>query len=386
MNRSICPTCNKPSDYLLDWAYSGLNKSVFNYIAKYYHCQHCGLVYIKNISDKTLAIFYSQECSYFEKDHFDITSPENIKKYSFYKEFIIRSGLSNVPVTDIGCGRGGFLTWLVDNQWDEVCLGVDIDIKSIPSSTENKLQLSFLEGKAVDLPFARNSQSLLTYFHVFEHIHSIDCVLDEAVRVLHEDGHILIEVPDAQRYKEYPVGTAFWFGIREHIYHFTSSSLVNALIRYNFEIINISQQILPTPEFSYPSLIILAKKVKKQVQKQTQIHYTSCIQEFIVQSQNALKAQTDLIQNIYNKKTKLIFWGCSSELFSLLPTLNIQNYTLCDSSKQKQNMNYKGLPIEDPISIPTSGTLIIAPYLHSSKIEQQAINLGWQKKDIIRLK
>jgi SAM-dependent methyltransferase len=193
----ICPTCGNTSRYLTDWEFSGLGESIFNYVANYYACDICGLVYIHNIDDNRLARFYTEECSYFDKAHFDVTSPENIGKYAAYKDFIVSQNLGQVPITDIGCGRGGFLTWLKKSGWAAECCGVDIDLKSIPvNAVDTSDEIRFKSGGALDLPFSCSTQSLLTYFHVFEHIRSIDRLLEEAFRVLEPDGHLLIEVPD----------------------------------------------------------------------------------------------------------------------------------------------------------------------------------------------
>jgi len=382
-----CPACKKKSQYLVDWEYSGLDESIFNYIAKLYECLNCGLVYIKNITDERLSIFYARECSYFEKSHFNISSPENIEKYKYYRNTLVDIGLSDTKITDIGCGRGGFLKWLINNNWNADCVGVDVDIKSIPDAIENKLNgnvnISFKEGKAVALPFASGTQSLLTYFHVLEHICNIDQVLQEAFRVLNETGHILIEVPDAERYKDYPIGTAFWLSIREHIYHFSARSLSHALFRNGFEVININRKILPTPEFIYPSLMILARKNnKKNKQHLCAIGDTS---SFIIQSKEELEAQAKGLLELNKKYFNLTFWGISSELFSLLPLLNF-NFILCDSSKFKQQSHYKGIPIKSPEIVSKNGLLIIAPYLYSDAIEKAAIEYGWEKEAILKLK
>ena len=109
---SHCPACGGKSLYLLDWEYSGLNDSIFNYTARLFECPYCGLAYNTNITDESLAIFYAKECSYFEKSHFDILAPENIKKFRCYTEILASAGLSDTPITDVGCGRGGYLIWL----------------------------------------------------------------------------------------------------------------------------------------------------------------------------------------------------------------------------------------------------------------------------------
>lgn len=242
-----CPACMREAKYLIDWEYSGVGNSIFNYRANLYECPQCGLVYVENITDEKLALFYREECSYFEKEHFDIYSPENIAKYKSYHCFLVNAGLAGVGVADVGCGRGGFLLWLNNNNWNANCVGVDVDLKSIPTMNEDvkTSDLSFREGVAVALPFSDGTQSLLTYFHVLEHIRNIDQVLREAYRVLRVGGHILIEVPDAEKYKDYPVGSAFWLSIREHIYHFSACSISSALHRNGFEVVRVSRQTLP---------------------------------------------------------------------------------------------------------------------------------------------
>ncbi len=383
-----CPACGEKSQYLLDWEFSGFNDSIFNYTADFFECQSCGLAYIENITDERLAVFYTEECNYFEKAHFDISSPQNRDKYRHYRKFIIDAGLPGASITDVGCGRGGFLFWLKNNNWAADCFGVDVDLKSIPIIGENTCDkggsLTFKEGTAVDLPFNDHTQELLTYFHVLEHIRNIDSVFQEAHRVLNVTGHILIEVPDAERYKAYPVGTAFWLSIREHLYHFSACAIYHALRRNAFDVICVNRGLIPTPEFVYPSLMILAKK--SHGAKSLTVSKGESIADYIKHAKAELMEQANTVSAIREKKTTLTFWGCSAELFSLLPLLDIKNITLCDSSKLKQENSYKGIPVEDPTIVQKTGALIVAPYLHGDAIEIEAEKLGWPKDAIFRLK
>lgn len=385
---ACCPACGKEAQYLVDWECSGLNDSIFNYTADFFGCPHCGLVYIENTSDEELSLFYNNECSYFEKAHFDITAPENIKKFEAYREVLANAGLSGTSISDIGCGRGGFLIWLKNNNWNANCTGVDIDLRSIPNVQENASEeggsVAFQVGMAFNLPFANGTQSILSYFHVLEHIRNIDKVLSEAFRVLEESGHILIEVPDAERYEEYPVGTAFWFSIREHVNHFSAQAICYVLQRNGFSVTSVNRKLLPTPEFTYPSLMILAKK--GTVEAKSAVNKVGDIPSFVTQSKEALKDQAENILEFHLQYSKLTFWGCSSELFSLLPRLNLPDFTLCDASKVKQQCTYRGIPIEDPATVPIDGALIIAPYLYCDAIEKAALERGWPKEAIFRLR
>jgi ubiquinone/menaquinone biosynthesis C-methylase UbiE len=386
---AFCPTCEAKTQYLIDWKFGGLNDSIFNYSAIFFKCPSCGLVYIENISDEQLSIFYSDECNYSEKTHFNIISPKNIEKYNYYKNFIMNLDLFNVSITDVGCGRGGFLLWLKKNNWNANCFGVDIDLKSIPENNQNngdnaRNQFIFKEGTAVSLPFVSNTQEFLTYFHVLEHIRNVDAVLQEASRVLKADGYILIEVPDAEHYEDYPVGTAFWISIREHVNHFSVCAISQALRRNGFSVIRINRGLLPTPEFEYPSLMILAKKSKGNDD------LGNCkgqdIASYVKKSHKELINQVNFVLALHRKFSSITFWGCSAELFSLLPLLDIKDFTLCDSNKLKQESNYQGIPIQDPKTVQITGALIIAPYLYADAIEIDARKLGWPNNAIFQLK
>ena len=378
-----CPACGDVSRPLTDWEFSGLGDSVFNYVACFYSCSACGLVYIQNTSDARLARFYQEECSYFDKPHFDVTSPANVEKYEAYRAFVSANGLERVDVTDVGCGRGGFLSWLKQHGWEGECCGVDVDAKSIPLGGGVATGLRFEHGDAFALPFEGDTRALLTYFHVLEHIRDLDRLLTEARRVLRPDGHILIEVPDAERYSAHPIGSGFWIGIREHVNHFSASALAQLLRRNGFSVLRVARRMLPTPEFSYPSLMLLAQRgddtgVVPSLPPGE-------IPAFVLESRHALEAQVALVSSLLAEGTKVTFWGCSAQLMSLLPLLDLRTVVLCDSAQSKQSSHYLGMAIRSPADVPPEGTLVIAPYLHGALIEQAALAMGWQRDAIYRL-
>lgn len=374
MSINCCPACASASTHLLDWKFSGLGDSVFNYTADFHACPGCGLVYVRNVTDNGLRRFYVEECSYFEKPHFAVTSPANQKKYAFYLRFLREHGIDSVEMADVGCGRGGFIRWMADNGWEQQCYGVDVDARSLPADASAHGHVSFRDGNGLGLPFAEDSLRLLTYFHVLEHIRDVPALLTEAARVLGENGYILIEVPDAENYAGTPIGSAFWFSIREHINHFTANALAAALEACGFAVQAISRQMLETPEFSYPSLIILAQK--NAALQSLKVPATTDIAGFARMSREALMHQADQISSLAADR-EVTIWGCSAEIFSLLPLLDTSRMRICDSSKLKQSTHYRGMPIEDPAAVPTEGLLIIAPYLHQRAIKKAAQQLGW---------
>lgn len=379
-----CPACHGDGQHILNWQFSGLGKSVFNTTAAFYACSGCGLVYIGNLDDATLAGFYTEECAYFSSDHFDINSKENIEKYRTYHSTLDAAGLVGHDILDVGCGRGGFLRWLKKNQWQGRCCGVDADQRSIPESNETTDGVAFKQGDAFHLPVADHSQELLTYFHVLEHLRNLDLALAEISRALKDGGHLLIEVPDAERYADHPIGTAFWFGIREHVNHFSPAALESLLKRHGLATLRIVRGILPTPEFTYPSLLLLAQKTSYA--SQVSPPASNITADFLRASMTALRHQAEQVTTIMGNYEQAAFWGCSAQLFSLLPLLNLDNVQLCDASKLKQQSYYQAHSILAPNAIdPTGKALFVAPYLHRQAIRKAALSMGWQESNIYSL-
>lgn len=380
----ICPACNSNANKLIDWEFSGLDDSVFNYTAEFFECPNCGLVFNGNINDEKLGLFYKNECSYFERAHFDIEDPSNVKKFEFYSRIIDKLQLKNSNIADIGCGRGGFVTWLKKFKGID-CKGVDIDVKSLPSYNEEGMP-EFIEGSVLALPFETASQSLLTYFHVLEHILNVDKLLSEANKALSDDGYLMVEVPNPEKYSEMEISIGFWPSIREHVMHYSKNAFKSAFTRNGFLVEEIIESVLPTPEFNYQSLIIIGKKCSEK----NEINYddNSKIGNFFLDSHKKLLDNAQRIVEISKKYKTTVFWGVSNQLLSFLPLVKdkINDIELCDMSKNKQKSKVLDIIIESPDDCTKEQScLVVSSMLHEKNIIDSAIKLGWKQNDIYNL-
>lgn len=384
---SICPTCGSEKiQHLMNWNYSGLDESVFNYEVEFYGCDSCGLVWNASITDEELSKFYANECAYFENPYFDVFGLENIKKYECYKKIIEEFNLQDMSIADIGCGRAGFVTWLKKGGFQKECFCVDVDVKSFPEESNASMPV-FIEGSAKSLPFEDNSRSFLAYFNVLEHIIDINKVLYEANRVLQEDGFLLIDVPDAKNYVDYPAGTGFWFGMREHVYHFTPNALASVLSTYGFEVKTFRHEILPTTGFVFSTLLLVAQKNGKKNSSLEKDNLQRA-SKFLVKSYEDIKEKAGKIKSVIKNYKKVVFWGVSDQLLSFLPLFQeeLSKIRLCDISKSKQQAKYKDIQIEDPQKCcQENACLVISSCLHFKAIKKAALDLGWKEEDIFDL-
>lgn len=379
--KAACPACAAPSASFLKWDYSGFDDSIFNYAADLHSCPACGLVHIHNIDDATLARFYVGECAYSDGPFYEVTSPVNQNRYAFYADFLLRRGIAPVPMADVGCNQGGFLSRLAGSGWEESCWGVDFDVQRRATQTLHR-NIAFRDGGCMDLPFEDNALGLLTYFHVVEHIRDLSSLLTEASRVLRDDGHILIEVPDEETCATEPVTSAFWMCSREHVNHFTAKALAAVLHRHGFTVVEVARRVLEAPYLVYPSLIVLARKTAAA--QPPRIPIIGDVAAFARDCQRVLRQQAERISTLA-AGGPLTVWGCTPPFFSLLPMLEGLPIRLCDSSPRKQESRWRGLPIEDPAALAAEGLLVIASSRYGAEIKAAAQKLGWADASIYLL-
>jgi len=124
---------------------------------------------------------------------------EDIKKrVSEYKHLFdaLPQNLKQLPVIDLGCGRGEFLSFAKDNHIKAI--GVDMNHDMVERS--NSLGFEVYENDAMSyiVDQKNNSISAITGFHIVEHIpfEQLMQLFEECYRVLSPGGFVLFETPN----------------------------------------------------------------------------------------------------------------------------------------------------------------------------------------------
>ena len=137
-------------------------------------------------------------------------------------------------VLDIGCGTGEFLNECKGNGYDTIGFEPsDIArkqaIKNFGLEVVKSNCFEKLESKSI---------SIITMWHVLEHIPDIENVLLETSRLIKDNGVIFIAVPnhlswDAKYYKNY---WAAW-DTPIHLWHFSEKTIKLLFKKYHFELV-----------------------------------------------------------------------------------------------------------------------------------------------------
>ena len=133
------------------------------------------------------------------EDRFRGTRTEIKERLKIYLPYLQQRmiGTKEMPIIDIGCGRGEWLELLRENQL--TARGVDLNRLLLAQCQERGLDVTEDDALRHLRNLAPSSVGVVTGFHIVEHI-SIDTlvkVLDETIRVLKPGGIALFETPNA---------------------------------------------------------------------------------------------------------------------------------------------------------------------------------------------
>ena len=159
-------------------------------------------------------------------------------------------------VLDYGCGTGHFLSACANNGWEAT--GVEPDQNAAAQARSKGLQIF---SRLEDVP--DSTFTIITLWHVLEHIHDVNGLLENLKKRLRKTGTLLIAAPncssyDAQVFKEYWAG----YDVPRHLYHFELETLKKLLGKHGFKI----EAIIPQ-KFDAFYVSILSNKYKNNALK-----------------------------------------------------------------------------------------------------------------------
>ena len=156
----------------------------------------------------------------------------NIRMKRRMVERLIHSG--ERKILEVGAGTGDFLASCKKHKWK--CYGVEPSEKAREAALEfNSLPLSSSLDEIKDRDF-----SVITLWHVLEHIPDLNETINRLKSMLAENGHLVIAVPnhksfDAKHYQQYWAG----YDVPRHLYHFNKNSLASIIQKNELELIKI---------------------------------------------------------------------------------------------------------------------------------------------------
>lgn len=175
------------------------------------------------------------------------------KKAIRNKEYLIDTFNVEKSLLDIGCGTGDFLHFCKEHGWDILGLEPDAGARSICAKkgvpVKDIDELHRLEDKSV---------SVITMWHVLEHVYHLNRDFDKIKSVLKDDGKLVVAVPNCSSYDAQKYGE-FWaaYDLPIHLYHFRPNDIKTLAEKYDMKV----DKILPMKYDAY-YVSMLSEKYK----------------------------------------------------------------------------------------------------------------------------
>lgn len=154
-------------------------------------------------------------------------------KYNLVNDCLSKEATKSI--LDFGCGTGDFLHYFAKHDW--LTYGMEPNEKARQIAKAKLRQPIFPEISAI-----KGSFSIITMWHVLEHVHQLHETIENLSQHLTDDGKLIIAVPnvasqDAEDYKEHWAA----LDVPRHLYHFTPDTISKLMAMHGFHL----QQKLP---------------------------------------------------------------------------------------------------------------------------------------------
>lgn len=194
-------------------------------------CTNCGLTFIHPLPRESDSFALYLEYDNRDESHHQFLSHLAWRKKS--RRAVFREVLAELlchksegALLEIGCSFGFFLR-MAERSGFQTC-GVDLSLCAVQYAKET-LKLSVKHGTVFDARFPDGSFDVVTMLGVLEHLPNPLETLREVVRILRQDGILIVEVPNATfnlaRGRIFPA----LFYIGNHLYNFTPNALTKML-------------------------------------------------------------------------------------------------------------------------------------------------------------
>lgn len=195
-------------------------------------CDKCRLVFLSpRPTEESMKSYYEDEdYQPHQKEGKSLTEKlyQRVRNWNVkYKKGIIEKFTQNGCILDYGCGTGEFLLEMQKSGWESFGFEPAEKAAKIAESYGLKMlkELTNIDGKV----------NVITMWHVLEHVHHPNELLERFKKILIPGGYLIIAVPNRLSF-DANVYQSYWapYDVPRHLYHFVPRDMHRLLEKHSF--------------------------------------------------------------------------------------------------------------------------------------------------------
>lgn len=328
-------------------------------------CRWCGFVFADTPAPQSTYDRYYAEASKYTGAGTGI-SETDATRFAGIAEHLAAHFPPNARIADVGSGNGGLVGALRTAGFTEIT-GID-------PSVDCAQRIGGHVGSLWDLPPI--GADCLVLSHVLEHVRDVG----RAIRSLRDAAPtVYVEVPDATRYTECMVAPFQDINV-EHINHFSTTSLSNALALGGFVVTATGTKTIESaPGMPYPAVWAIAHRGEPDgVIKDTAT--AIAMRQYIERSRGELLEIDARLRRRIEPNADLLLWGTGQTVLTVWPDTVLAECTihaLIDSSPTYQGRRINGVPVIAPDALARyPHPIVIGSVIHERAIRARIRDLG----------
>jgi SAM-dependent methyltransferase len=336
-------------------------------------CRRCGFAFADRIPEQSVFDRYYAEMSKYEyEQRGGQESASDLARFkAIADELQPFIPAPDARILDLGCSNGRLLAVLREKGFANVT-GLDPS----PACARDARELygvKVFTGSLASNDLPKEPFDLIIMIGVLEHIRDLGEAMATVSRMLKPRGRILLEVPDATGFADWPDAPYQQFST-EHVCFFSPVSLRNLMNRHGFALIN--NHTLARDQTASTVMPVVSSVFERTTDALPPLESDrlteAALRHYVLLSETADEKIRATIAEIVSSQREILVWGVGTHTQRLMKTsplfeANIVGFV--DSNAKYQSRELHGIPIISPKAVPERRE----PILISSRAFQSEI-------------
>jgi len=336
-------------------------------------CRACGFAFASDIPDQSVLNQFYQASEH----HLHTSLPPGLQRiHADFFQFVHRHAplASDTRILDIGSGMGHFLHHFQNAGFHRL-LGVEPSAAA--AALAEKTYGLEIRTATIDAFAASERFGLISLCGVLEHIADLQHSMASISRLLQDDGHLFIAVPDAATFGNTPPAEPFLEFALEHINFFSATSLDNLLRANGLEPVAVASHYNDFYGNHY-LLALYRKTCKAPAHLRIDEDAAPSLRAYTDLSRDTLRPVEELAVQLVESQEPLLIWGAGALTSRLLCDTRLGDANLrgiVDRNQALHGRPLRGVPISAPDTVVhhPGATVFIASTTYAAEIHAMLI-------------